>query len=79
MVYSTCSYSPEENEIVVQHALKKFAGNIVIEEVGLQLQNFRPGLSRWKKKEFDPSMTKAIRVLPNNLMHGFFLCKLRKH
>ncbi|MEE8056899.1 MAG: RsmB/NOP family class I SAM-dependent RNA methyltransferase [Pseudomonadales bacterium] len=78
LVYSTCAYSPEENEMVVQHALKKFSGKILIEPAEIHLDNFRPGLLRWKKKEFDPSMKQAIRVLPNQFMHGFFLCKIRK-
>lgn len=78
LVYSTCSYSPEENEMVVQHALKKFAGEIVIEPVTLQLDNFRPGLLQWQNKTFDDSLMHAVRVLPNSLMHGFFICKIRK-
>jgi NOL1/NOP2/sun family putative RNA methylase len=78
LVYSTCSYSPEENEMVVQHALKKFKGSLVIEPIELQLDNFRPGLLQWKKKTFHQSMSHAIRVLPNKLMHGFFLCRMTK-
>lgn len=78
LVYSTCSYSVEENEMVVQHALKKFKDQIVIEDAPLRLPNFRPGLLQWKKREFDPSMSLAVRVLPDCLMHGFFVCRIRK-
>ncbi len=79
MVYSTCSYSPEENEQVVQHALKKFGDAIAIETVDLQLENFRPGLAEWNNRIFDNSIQQALRVLPTQQMHGFFLCKIRKH
>ena len=78
LVYSTCSFSPEENELVVQHALKKFAGQLTVEPIGLDLENFRRGLSEWKQKKLRPELSRCVRVLPTSIMHGFFLCKLRK-
>lgn len=78
MVYSTCSYAPEENELVVRHALKKFAGRVAIEPLSMRLDNFRPGLTEWKNKRLDESLRECVRVLPAEAMHGFFLCKLRK-
>ena len=78
LLYSTCSYSPEENELVVQHALKKFDGRVSIEPAAMRLDNFRPGLAQWKGKTLDPRLGECVRVLPDDTMHGFFLCRLRK-
>lgn len=78
LVYSTCSYSPEENELVVQHALKKFAGAVDVEPMDFALDNFRPGLQSWKGKSLLPQLDHCVRVLPDDTMHGFFLGKIRK-
>lgn len=78
MVYSTCSFAPEENEAVVDFALKRFAEAIDIEPVELPIDNVQYGLPGWREKPFHDSIRKSIRVLPNELMDGFYICKIRK-
>ncbi|BBG66159.1 NOL1/NOP2/sun family protein [Hydrogenimonas sp.] len=75
LIYATCSFEPEENEAVVQKALKKFP-NLKIEPIALPLENIRPGLTSWRDKNFDPSLAQCVRVLPEGAMEGFFLAKL---
>ncbi len=46
IVYSTCTHAPEENEEVVDFALKEFGDKIKIEEINLPIK-CRPGLLGW--------------------------------
>lgn len=78
LVYSTCTFAPEENEAVVSRALAKFAGALEVEEIELQLDAMEPGLEAWQNKTFDPALRRARRIIPDGVMEGFFVCKLRK-
>lgn len=50
LVYSTCSMHPCENEAVVAHLLRKFAGALDLVDVSSQLVGLRrcPGLTTWR-------------------------------
>jgi 16S rRNA (cytosine1407-C5)-methyltransferase len=82
LLYSTCSFAPEENEATVDKALQRFGDAIQVEPIELPLPdsllNCQPGLSEWEGKAFDPQLAQALRILPNEHMEGFFLCRLRK-
>jgi 16S rRNA C967 or C1407 C5-methylase (RsmB/RsmF family) len=78
LVYCTCSFAPEENEGVVSRALRRTGDSLEVESITLPLPNVRPGLTKWKGKFIDPRMDRAIRVLPDDLCHGFFAVSLRK-
>lgn len=87
LVYSTCTFAPEENESILQHALKKFGTAIEIVPVSLQLDNMRPALTAWHKPNhahtskarlFAESVQHARRILPNEQMEGFFVAVVEK-
>lgn len=78
IVYSTCSFAPEENEAVVSHVLKKFAGLLEVEAVELPFDNTMSGLTEWRGRAFNPQLAAAVRLLPSETMDGFFICSLRK-
>lgn len=78
LVYSTCSFSPEENEEVVDRILSKFGEKIILENIEISLDNVRPGLVVFNHKQFSPELVKSKRILPNHAMEGFFLCKIKK-
>lgn len=78
VVYSTCSYSPEENEIVINHALKKLGDAVQVLPISLPFENIQQGLTHWQNKTLLPSLNNAMRILPTDEMEGFFVCCLRK-
>ncbi len=78
LVYSTCTYAPEENEGVLNWALQKFGDAVKVEPVSVQLPNQMSGITSWEKESFNPAVKKAVRILPNQQMEGFFIAKLSR-
>jgi len=75
LVYSTCTFSPEENEEVIQFALDKFP--VELEDFELPLKT-REGLKTWKNKSFSEQIKKCKRIYPqDNDTEGFFVAKLK--
>ncbi|MCK4870501.1 MAG: RsmB/NOP family class I SAM-dependent RNA methyltransferase [Gammaproteobacteria bacterium] len=77
LVYSTCSFAPEENELVIDRVLKKFGDRLSVIDLPDMISGQQSGLTAWKKKKLNPDLKKTIRVLPNKQMHGFYICKLK--
>jgi 16S rRNA C967 or C1407 C5-methylase (RsmB/RsmF family) len=76
MIYSTCTLSPEENEMIVNNLLEKF--NIELEEIDLPLKT-RPGITEWEAEKLNEELKKCVRLYPqDNDTDGFFVAKIRK-
>lgn len=75
IVYSTCSLAPEENEFIIDWALKQFP----LEIVETKFSAFgEEGLTSPFNRKVNPNLKKAIRLYPHKHMtEGFFFCKLR--
>lgn len=79
IVYSTCTYAPEENEAVVDAALQ--ANPRALRLLPAMVDGFRsaPGLTAWRGERWDASLERAMRVLPHhNDSSGFFVAVLEK-
>lgn len=78
LVYSTCSFAPEENEAVLDHALARFHNVIEMQALPLPIDNYTAGLTQWQDNSFSDSVRHARRIIPDGVMEGFFIAKLRK-
>jgi tRNA (cytosine40_48-C5)-methyltransferase len=74
IIYSTCSFAPEENEVVIDELLEVLGNAIVIEPVRQGL----PGLTHFGDRRFHSSLSRTARLYPHlqNTI-GFFIAKLR--
>lgn len=76
LVYSTCTYNPEENEGALQFLLEKRPA--FIRPISLEAAH-SPGLSRWQESVYDPSLKHCWRIYPHQLdTVGFFLAAVGK-
>jgi len=74
VVYSTCTFAPEENEAVLDYALEEEPCELVDAEIPLET---RPGITEWQGETFDESVRRARRIYPHlNDTGGFFCAKL---
>jgi NOL1/NOP2/sun family putative RNA methylase len=77
LVYSTCTFAPEENEGVIDFLLSK-NDNAVMQDINVNIKHAN-GITFWNGIEFDRRLAKCIRIYPNmNLTCGFFAAKIRK-
>jgi 16S rRNA C967 or C1407 C5-methylase (RsmB/RsmF family) len=76
LVYSTCTYTLEENEAVLAHLLQ--AREAMVEEIMLPFPH-APGITEWNDTKFPPTLTHCVRVYPHQLdSEGFFYAKITR-
>ncbi|TCS83169.1 RsmF rRNA methyltransferase first C-terminal domain-containing protein [Tepidibacillus fermentans] len=79
LVYSTCTFAPEENEGTVAAFLERYH-QFEIETIPNELANlFAQGHPEWINEKQNPSITSTVRLWPHLLKgEGHFIAKLRK-
>lgn len=79
IVYSTCTFSPTENEGVISTILNKYHNEIEIEKITLPNFTWSDGLLSWQDQIFHPDVKYTMRVWPHqNDSGGFYVAVLRK-
>ena len=78
LVYSTCTFEPEENEEVAGFLLDK-RGDAAIEKIGIKNIAHENGITAWNGKTLPAAMANCMRIYPlHNGTAGFFVTKVRK-
>lgn len=77
MVYATCTFAPEEDELVIDGLLREYT-DVEVLEARWPWTATQPGLTSWDGQELDPRLYRTLRVLPGPQYGGFFCALLRK-
>ncbi len=76
IVYSTCTLTLEENELVINTILKKYPVELV--EISLPVESVE-GFTEYEGMKLNPEISKTRRIIPWQVnSEGFFIAKLRK-
>lgn len=74
LLYSTCTYNPDENEAVVQYLLEQRPATL--QPIALNVTH-RAGLRQWRSRTYDPRMQLCWRLYPHDTDSvGFFLASI---
>ena len=78
LVYSTCTFAPEENESQIVWLKEKFEGEMEIEKIEIKGLEKNRNLAEWKDIKFDKEINNCCRILPDKYIEGFFVVKVKK-
>lgn len=79
ILYSTCTYAPEENEAGVNAVLGEMPDEVRVLPVGLPGLKTAPGLTAWAGESFQDDLQNSIRIWPHlNDSGGFYIALLEK-
>ena len=77
IVYSTCTFAPEENEAVIDAVL---GSRGELESAAIPNLTGMPGLTQWEGDNFRQDLVKAQRYFPHfNDTGGFFVARIRRN
>ncbi|MBI5416188.1 MAG: RsmB/NOP family class I SAM-dependent RNA methyltransferase [Candidatus Omnitrophica bacterium] len=79
LVYSTCTFAPEENEGVIDWLMRKTQRELTVQPVSFEGVTSYPALLTWQKKSFNRQVENCLRVLPDGHREGFFIAKVEVH
>ena len=79
IVYSTCTYAPEENEAVIDAVMKEWPDAVRLLPTHLPHLHSAPGLTRWQDARFHRDLVNSMRIWPHhNDTGGFFVALMEK-
>lgn len=77
LIYSTCTIAPEENEVIVDYAVRKL-GLVPQPPLNFVLANQHRPIQTWHQNSLDPSVSTCLRLNPSPDIEAFFVAKLIK-
>lgn len=78
MVYSTCTFAPEENEEVVDWFLNKAGGGYTVSRPEIKGIATYGALKSWGKRTYCSETAGCLRLLPSPGMEGFFIAAFKR-
>jgi len=83
LVYSTCTFAPEENELQITKFLERIGengGQVELLDINLGDLKRLPNVKKWKTKEVDKEVIKkTFRIFPTKEIEGFYIAKIKKN
>jgi len=78
LVYSTCTFAPEENELQITRLLERNSDCEILDIGNLNI-NRAPMVKEWRgRRVHDEVIKKALRIMPDREMKGFFVAKVQR-
>jgi NOL1/NOP2/sun family putative RNA methylase len=79
ILYSTCTFAPEENELVVADVLAEHGGRLELLPAAVPGLASAPGVTAWAGRRLPDALGRCLRVWPQaNDTGGFFIAVLEK-
>lgn len=79
VVYSTCTFAPEENECVVGATLEALGGDARLVPASVPGLRSCPGVTTWQGRTLDSSLAGSLRLWPHhNDTGGFYVAVLER-
>ena len=81
VVYSTCTFAPEENECLLEQVLSRSSIDAEVVQIPKHLHSptTTEPISQWNGKQLTKDTSGAIRIIPNSITTGFFIACLKRH
>ena len=77
ILYSTCTFAPEENEKVISEIIDNQP--VKVENIGINGLKTSPGITEWNGKRYNKEVEKCMRIWPHhNDTDAFFVARLEK-
>ena len=77
IIYSTCTFAPEENESVVNSILQNHS--VKLNNINITNLTMGKGVQAWKHETYDKEIQKCCRIWPHhNDTDGFFIARIEK-
>jgi len=77
IIYSTCTFAPEENERVVNSILQNHS--VKLKKINIKNLTIGKGIDCWKEETYDKEIQKCGRIWPHhNDTDGFFIARIEK-
>lgn len=78
LVYSTCTFAPEENEVQIARFVNDLKNDVEVLPIDLPQLARGPIVKEWRGEKTGLLVQKTVRILPNKDIEGFYIAKLRK-
>jgi len=78
LIYSTCTFAPEENEAVISSLLERRPDAVIQPLIFAPEKKIRK-IKSWQGKHLPSHVSEGVlRIYPSDYMEGFFLARIRK-
>ena len=77
IIYSTCTFAPEENEGVISAILETQA--VKLKKINIENLKIEEGRTNWMNQDYDKEVKKCARIWPHhNNTDAFFITRMEK-